>query len=54
MKPIQDEIYTAVKEISELRGYYMVLDRSSAESIIYATPKIDISNEVLTKLGYSN
>lgn len=54
MKPIQDEIYTAVKEISELRGYSMVLDRASAESIIYATPKIDISNEVLTKLGYSN
>ena len=54
MKPIQDEIYTAVKEISELRSYSMVLDRASAESIIYATPKIDISNEVLTKLGYSN
>lgn len=54
MKPIQDEIYTAVKEISELRGYSIVLDRASAESIIYATPKIDISNEVLTKLGYSN
>ena len=54
LKPIQDEIYTAVKEISELRGYSMVLDRASAESIIYATPKIDISNEVLTKLGYSN
>ena len=53
MSPIQDEIYNAVKEISELRGYSLVEDRSSS-GIIYASPKIDISNEVLEKLGYSN
>ncbi|MBR1622066.1 MAG: OmpH family outer membrane protein, partial [Prevotella sp.] len=28
MSPIQDEIYNAVKEISELRGYSLVEDRS--------------------------
>ena len=54
MAPIQDEIYTAVKEISDTKGYTMVIDRASAASIIYASPKIDISNEVLVKLGYSN
>ena len=54
MMPIQDEIYTAVKEISEAKGYSMVVDRASAASVIYASPKIDISNEVLTKLGYAN
>lgn len=54
MAPIQDEIYNAVKEISEKKGYSMVLDRASATSIIYASPKIDISNDVLSKLGYSN
>ena len=53
MSPIQDEIYNAVKDICELRGYSLVEDRSSA-GIIYASPKIDISNEVLEKLGYSN
>ncbi len=53
MKPIQDEIYNAVKEISEDKGYQMVIDRASAMSIIFASPKIDISNEVLLKLGYS-
>ena len=53
MAPIQDEIYTAVKDISELRGYSMVLDRSSNGGIIFGSPKIDISNEVLEKLGYS-
>ena len=53
MAPIQDEIYTAVKDISELRGYSMVLDRSSNGGIIFGSPNIDISNEVLEKLGYS-
>jgi outer membrane protein len=53
VKPIQDEIYTAVKEISEAQGYAAVVDRASAMSIIYASPKIDISNQILTKLGYS-
>jgi outer membrane protein len=53
MKPIQDEIYEAVKAISEDKGYQVVVDRASAMSIIYASPKIDISNEVLAKLGYS-
>ena len=54
MAPIQDEIYTAVKEISDTIGYTVIVDRASAASIIYASPKIDISNEVLVKLGYSN
>ncbi|MBE6292317.1 MAG: OmpH family outer membrane protein [Bacteroidales bacterium] len=54
MAPIQDEIYTAVKEICEAKGYTVVIDRASASSIIYASPKIDISNDVLVKLGYAN
>ena len=54
MTPIQEEIYNAVKDISELRGYSLVLDRASDGGIIFGSPKIDISNEVLEKLGYSN
>ena len=53
MTPIQEEVYNAVKEISELRGYSLVIDRSSDQGIIFGSPKIDISNEVLLKLGYS-
>ncbi len=52
MSPIQEEIYNAVKEVSELRGYQLVLDRASDNGIIFASPRIDISNEVLQKLGY--
>jgi outer membrane protein len=53
MKPIWDEIYEAVKAIAEDKGYQVVVDRAAAMSVIYASPKIDISNEVLAKLGYS-
>ena len=54
MAPIQDEIYNAVKDISDQKGYQLVLDRASGGSIIYASPKIDISDEVLLKLGYAH
>ncbi len=53
MAPIQEEIYNAVKDICDLKGYSLVLDRASDAGIIFASPKIDISNEVLTKLGYN-
>lgn len=53
MTPIQDEIYNAVRDISDLRGYQLVLDRASNSGIIFGSPKVDISNEVLQKLGYS-
>ena len=53
MKPSQDDIYNAVKKLSEERGYMMVVDRASSSNIIFASPKADISNDVLSKLGYS-
>ena len=52
--PIQEEIYNAVKEIADSKGYSLVLDRAADSGVIFASPKVDISNEVLTKLGYSN
>ena len=54
LKPIQDDVYNAVKKVAEERGYQTVFDRASASDIVYASPRIDISNEVLAKLGYSN
>lgn len=54
MKPIQDDIYNAVKKLSEERGYQAIFDRASSANIIYASPRIDVSNEVLAKLGFAN
>ena len=53
MQPIQDEIYNAVKKVSEERGYQCIFDRASSANIIFASPRIDVSNEVLAKMGYA-
>ena len=54
LEPVQDRVYEAIKQLALQQGYDAVIDRSSAQSMIFASPKIDISNEVLAKLGYSN
>ena len=53
MKPIQEDVYNAVKAVAEEKGYVTIFDRASSQSIVYAKPSIDVSNEVLAKLGYS-
>ena len=53
MSPIQEEIYNAIKDIADQHGFQLVLDRASDSGILFGSPKIDISNEVLQKLGYS-
>ena len=54
IRPIQDAVYEAIKDIATRKRYDAVIDRASAQSMIFASPRIDISNEVLLKLGYSN
>ena len=51
LKPIQDEIYTAIQEIAMQKGYQVVKDRSADPSLIYMANKLDISDQVLNKLG---
>ncbi len=53
MKPIQDEIYNVVQELSREMDYGLILDKSSSMNIIFSAPKIDISDQILLKLGYS-
>lgn len=52
LTPIQDEIYNAVKELAEEQSIMLILDRASGVNIVFASPSIDISDEVLKKLGY--
>ncbi len=54
LRPVQDEVYNAIKKVADERGYQAIFDRASSSDIIYASPRIDISQEVLAKLGYSN
>lgn len=54
VKPIQDEIYNAVKEIAIEGAYAVIFDTSTGMNMLYTNPKFDISDEVLEKLGYKN
>ena len=54
LKPIQDDVYNAIKKVAEERGYQAIFDRASASDIIYASPRIHVSKEGLAQLGYLN
>lgn len=54
IQPIQDEVYNAIKDLATSKGFQLVMDRADNVSVIFASPSIDISNDVLSKLGYAN
>ncbi len=54
VKPIQDALYKAIKEMTVEGGYAIIFDTASGASILYSNPKYDKSDEVLQKLGYKN
>lgn len=51
MKPIQDEVWKALKELAISGGYQLIFDRSSGQ-IVYADPAADVSALVLERMGY--
>jgi len=54
VKPIQDDVFNAVKEIAEEGGFAVIFDSSSSLTMLYTDPKYDISDDILEKLGYKN
>jgi outer membrane protein len=54
VKPIQDEILRAIKEISVEGSYAVIFDTSAGSNILFANPRYDLSDQVLQKLGYKN
>ncbi|MCF0200381.1 MAG: OmpH family outer membrane protein [Bacteroidales bacterium] len=51
VQPIQEKIYTAMQEIAQQKNYAFVLDLASGTSVLYASDKNDISDDVLDQLG---
>jgi outer membrane protein len=52
VKPIQDDVFNAIQEISNEGGYAVIFDKAGSVSLIYTNPKFDLSDQVLGKLGY--
>lgn len=54
VKPIQDEILKAIKEIAVDGSYAVIFDTAAGGNILFANPKFDLSDQILEKLGYKN
>jgi outer membrane protein len=52
VKPVQDKVYNAIKAVAEKKGLGFVMDKAGQVTLMYANPKYDISDDVLTQLGY--
>lgn len=53
VKPLQDEVVAAIKEVAREGNFGMIIDVSADNSVVYFDPKLDKSNVVLRKLGYT-
>lgn len=51
IKPIQDEIYTAIQEVASQGGLMVIFDKATNSNILYSNPKHDVSDKVLKKMG---
>lgn len=52
VKPIQDKIFNAVKKMATEQSYAVIFDKSSDLIMLYANPKYDKSDDILSALGY--
>jgi outer membrane protein len=51
IQPIQEKIYTAMQELAQTKNYGFILDIASGTSILWASDKNDVSDDVLDQLG---
>ena len=51
VQPIQEKIYTALTELAQTKGYTFIFDMASGTSILYASDKVDVSDDVLDQLS---
>jgi outer membrane protein len=51
IKPIQEKLYKAIKEVAESGGFTFVFDIAGQSNLLYADPKQNKSDLVLKKLG---
>lgn len=51
VKPIQDKVYNAIKQLAEKGNYAVIFDKSSDLTMLYTNPKYDKSAEILESMG---
>jgi outer membrane protein len=51
LKPVQDKVYTAIKDIASDGSYATIFDVANNPGMIYNNPRFDLSDKVLEKMG---
>ncbi|CAL44159.1 OmpH family outer membrane protein [Flavobacterium psychrophilum] len=52
-KPVQDQVFTAVQDIAEARGYDFIFDKSSDLTMLFSKKSFDISDRVVRMITQS-
>ena len=52
VKPIQDKVYNAIKDLATKSTYAVVFDKASGTTMLYTNPKYDKSDLILSNMGY--
>jgi Skp family chaperone for outer membrane proteins len=52
-KPVQDQVFTAVQDIAEARGYDFIFDKSSDLTMLFSRKSFDISDRVVRMITQS-
>lgn len=53
VKPIQEEVMAVVRDVAKEGNFGMIIDVAADNSVVFFEPKLDKSNLVLRKLGYT-
>ncbi len=51
VKPIQEEIYNAIKQLAAEGNYAMIFDVAAGATLLYTDEKYDVSDDVLKKIN---
>jgi outer membrane protein len=54
VKPIQDQVFNAIKEMATEGNYDVIFDTASGPTMLYTNPRYDKSDTVLEKMGINN
>ena len=52
IKPIQEDIFSAVQEIANAGSYAVIFDKAGSTTLFFTNPRYDLCDQVLQKLGY--
>ncbi|MGV3703891.1 MAG: OmpH family outer membrane protein [Arcticibacter sp.] len=52
IQPVQERVARAIEAVAESNQLDMILDKNSEVILLYASPRLDKSDEVITRLGY--